>query len=108
MQQNKESTKIVKPINQKKMDRYIIISNHTVEECNRAIKFFKEYHTGYLTHFEWGCHDNDHNAYAIIEANNHSEAIMAVPPLFRNKTKAIKLTTFNISQNIDTMHFYDK
>ena len=53
------------------MDRYSVISSHTVEDCKMDIKYFREYHAGFLTHFEWGCYDNDHTAYAIIEAESH-------------------------------------
>lgn len=83
------------------MERYIVISSHTPEDCNRAIKHFKEYHSAYLTHFEWGCHDNDHTAYAIIEANSHLEAKMAVPPFLRDKAKVVKLEHFKMGENIE-------
>ena len=76
------------------MDRYIVISSHTEEDCRMAIKHFIEHHASFLTHFEWGCYDNDHSAYAIIEAENHDQALMSVPPLFRNKAKVIKTTRF--------------
>ncbi len=86
------------------MERYLVISYHTAEDCNLAIKHFREYHAGFLTHFEWGCYDNDHNAYAMIEAESHENARMAVPPLFRNKSKAIRLTTFNPQKMDDPIH----
>ena len=86
------------------MDRYIVISRHTQEDCQLAIKYFKEFHAGFLTHFEWGCYDNDHNAYAIIEAENHEQAKLSVPPLFRDKTRVIKLTTFDPKEIKDTFH----
>jgi hypothetical protein len=73
------------------MDKYLIVSSHTAEDCDRALQYFHEYHTGYLTHFWWGCMDHDHNGYAIIDAESHEEAKMAVPPLARDKTKTIKL-----------------
>lgn len=76
------------------MSRYLIISGHTAEDCRQAVKYFAEFHAGYITHFEWGCKDNDHNAYAIIEAESHEQAMLVVPPLFRNKAKVIKLTYF--------------
>ena len=50
------------------MHRYLVISPHTAEDCKMAIKEFRKYNAGFLTHFEWGCLDNDHTAYAIIEA----------------------------------------
>ena len=77
------------------MDKYLIISSHTEEDCDRAIEYILNYHTSYLTKFEWGCMDHDHNAYAIIDAENYEHAKMAVPPLFRDKTKAIKLVQFS-------------
>lgn len=76
------------------MDRYMVISGHTAEECRQAVKYFAEFYAGYITHFEWGCKDNDHHAYAIIEADSHDQARMTVPPLFRDKAQVIKLTRF--------------
>ena len=73
------------------MNRYIIISEHTTEDCRIAVKHFLEFHASFMTHFEWGCYDNDHHAYVIIEANSHEEAKLAVPPLFRDKAKVIKV-----------------
>ena len=86
------------------MDRYIVLSSHTAEDCRTAVKYFREYHAVFLTHFEWGCYDKDHTAYAIIEAENHEQARMAVPPLFRDKTKVVKLTTLNPKGKSDPYH----
>ena len=69
-----------------------------------AVKYFRDHHAGFLTHFEWGCLDNDHTAYAIVEAENHEAAKLAVPPLFRDKTKAVKLTRFNPRKSGDSVH----
>ncbi len=76
------------------MDRYMVISSHTAEECRQVVKYFAEFYAGYITHYEWGCKDNDHNAYAIIEADSHDQARMTVPPLFRDKVRVIKLVRF--------------
>jgi len=76
------------------MDRYMVISGHTAEECRQAVKYFAEFYAGYIAHFEWGCKDNDHNAYAIIEAESKEQALMSVPSLLRSKTRVIKLTYF--------------
>lgn len=86
------------------MDRFIIISSHTAEDCRMVIKHFREHHAGFLTHFEWGCYDNDHTAYAIIEAENHAAAMMAVPAVFRDKTRVIKLTHFKPKASSDPLH----
>lgn len=86
------------------MDRYIVISSHTAEDCKMAIKHFREHHAGFLAHFEWGCYDNDHTAYAFIEAESHLMAKMAVPPAFRDKTRVVKLTYFNPKRTSDPIH----
>jgi hypothetical protein len=41
-------------------------------------------------------YNNDHHAYAIIEADSDENALMSVPPLFRDKAKAIKLSYFKV------------
>ena len=86
------------------MGKFIVMSSHSVEDCQKARKYFKEYHAGFLTHFEWGCYDNDHTAYAFVDAKNHDHARLAVPPLFRNKTRVVKLTTFDPKQTSDPAH----
>ena len=89
------------------MDRFIVISSHTAEDCRMAVKHFREHHANFLTHFEWGCYDNDHTAYAFVDANNHEEAKLTVPPLFRNKTKVIKLANFDPKKSGDKLHKAD-
>jgi hypothetical protein len=69
-----------------------------------AVKHFREHHAGFLTHFEWGCYDNDHTAYAFVDAENHEEAKMTVPPLFRAKTSVVKLTSLDPHKKGDPMH----
>jgi hypothetical protein len=83
------------------MHRFLVISGHTAEDCRQAVKYFAEFHAGYITHFEWGCKDNDHNAYAILEAENHEEAMMSVPPLFRRMARVIRLTYFRPDEKGD-------
>jgi len=86
------------------MDRYMVISGHTEKDCRLAVKHFAEFYAGYIRHFEWGCKDNDHHAYAIIEADSHENALMSVPPLFRDKARAIKLTYFKPKEGSDKLH----
>jgi len=76
------------------MNRYMVISGHTAQNCRQAVKYFAEFYAGYITHFEWGCKDNDHNAYAIIEAESHEQALLSVPSLLRSQAKVILLTYF--------------
>ena len=86
------------------MHRYLVISPHTAEDCKMAIKEFRKYNAGFLTHFEWGCLDNDHTAYAIIEAESHENAKMSVPTIFREKSRVILLTYFDPAAEEDKLH----
>jgi hypothetical protein len=74
------------------MERFIIVSPHTAEDCDRAIK---EIHAaGYLHHFEWGCKDDDHTGYAILEAENHEHARQIVPWFLRERAHAARVVKF--------------
>ena len=86
------------------MHRYLVISPHTAEDCKMAIKEFRKYNAGFLTHFEWGCLDDDHTAYAIIEAESHENAKMSVPTIFREKSRVILLTYFDPAAEEDKLH----
>ena len=88
------------------MERYLITTEHTAEECRMAVKYFVEYHAGFLTHFEWGCKNNppDHHAYALIDADSTEQALLSVPPLFRPKAKAIKVVQFEAKNARDRLH----
>ncbi|HEX6847701.1 MAG TPA: hypothetical protein VF144_12025 [Chitinophagaceae bacterium] len=77
------------------MDRYLIISTHEDGQCQKVMDYFREYHAGFLTHFEFGCNDGDHHAYAFIDADSREAAMLSVPPYLRNKTKAIKVNTLD-------------
>jgi hypothetical protein len=75
------------------MDRYLIISPHTVKDCTKAIQEVTA--MGYITHFDWGCEDGEHVGWAIIEADNSKEALLAVPSFQRNSAKAVRLKRFS-------------
>lgn len=75
------------------MQKYIIISPHTHEECTMVIK--QTLAIGYLTHFYWGCKSGDHTGYAFIEAENEKEALLSIPTMIRNKGRAIGITQFD-------------
>ena len=75
------------------MQKFMIISPHTHEECTMVIK--QTLAIGYLTHFWWGCKSGDHTGYAMIEANNADEAMLSIPTMIRKKGKAIGLIQFD-------------
>ena len=85
------------------MEKYIVISSHTVEDCQKVVIYFKEYHGGFLT-----------NLYGDLTT-------MTIPPilLLKLKTmnipgyqylqyseikKVVKLTTVDPKETPDPLH----
>jgi len=74
------------------MERYLIETPHTPQDCHLLVG--QVYSMGYLYHFEWGCPDGVHSGWAIIEAEDETQARLAVPSIVRNKARVVKLTRF--------------
>jgi hypothetical protein len=83
------------------MKRFLVISNHTGEDCVRALK--EALAIGYLTHFDWGCKDGVHTGWAILEAEDKSEAILSVPTFLRGNAQVVRLTKFQ-PEKVLAMH----
>jgi hypothetical protein len=76
-----------------KMDRYLVETPHTAQDCKMLID--QIYAMGYLYHFDWGCMDGVHCGWAIVEAESEADARLSVPPMVRNKARVIKLYKFD-------------
>jgi len=83
------------------MERFLVISHHTGEECVRALK--ETLAIGYLTHFDWGCKDGAHTGWAILEADDKAEAMLSVPTFLRPRAQIIGLTRF-AREKVERMH----
>lgn len=83
------------------MDRYIVESPHTADDCKKALKDVLA--AGYLSHFEWGCAVGDHRGWVIIEAESAQEARMVVPSSQRPKATVVKLNKFS-PEEVHQMH----
>jgi len=77
------------------MNRYLVESKHTEANCDQVIK--DVFAAGYLHHFEWGCKDNDHTAWAIVEAESLEHARQMIPWYLRNEARIVKLVKFEIA-----------
>ncbi len=84
------------------MDRFLVISPHTAEECKDAIQ--QVLAAGYLTHFDWGCMDGDHTGWATIEADNKKEALMVVPSKQRPAARVVRLVKFSADESRKIHH----
>jgi hypothetical protein len=86
---------------EEKMDRFIVVSPHTAEDCAKAVKDVLA--AGYITHFDWGCMDGDHTGWVVLEAESAKEALMVVPSSQRGTAKAVRLVKF-APKDVENMH----
>ena len=77
------------------MNRYLIESKHNKGNCEQVIK--DVFAAGYLHHFEWGCKDNDHTGWAIVEAENAEDARQIVPWYLRGTARVVRLVKFDLA-----------
>jgi hypothetical protein len=84
------------------MDRYMIETPHTGQECLILVKELNA--QGFLWNFDWGCEAGIHSGWAIIEAESEAQARLAVPPLVRNRAQIVRLNKFDAT----TVEYYEK
>jgi len=86
------------------MDRYLIEVDHPAERgaCLKAIRQILEMGSHWVTHAEWGCSDNVHTGWLILEAASREEARRVLPPEDRAGARIVRLTRFDIAK-IDEM-----
>jgi len=82
------------------MSRYLIEVEHEADKksCDQAIEAFLNSGSHFLTNADWGCMDGEHKAWFILDIGSKEEAKSIVPPAFRQHTRIIGLTKFNINK----------
>jgi hypothetical protein len=82
------------------MQRFLIEHCHAPDElaCARAVKFFLESGSHFLSHADWGCNDGVHCIWYIVEVDTKDEARMTVPVPFRADAKIVALNTFTMDE----------
>ncbi|HZX48324.1 MAG TPA: hypothetical protein VFF47_03805 [Nitrospirota bacterium] len=80
------------------MERYVIESPHTKDECIKALDEMLSEGPSVLSKFDWGCTAGDHTGYAIIDASSESDALNLVPRFIRNKARVVKVGKFTPEQ----------
>lgn len=80
------------------MARYLIESTHTPEECLRSLDEILAQGQQELARYDFGCMDNDHTCYAIMEGGSKSAVQERVPTFLRRKTRVVELSKFTPEQ----------
>lgn len=82
------------------MDRYLIETPHTAEECQRLIK--QVHAMGYLQNFDWGCEVGVHCGWAVVEAESEAIAEQAVPLMVRPRARVIRVVKYGPGKASET------
>ena len=82
------------------MDKYLIEVPHEAEPraCARAVRVFLDTGSHFLTNAEWGCFDDEHKAWIIVEMDSKEAARHIVPPAFQAEAKIVRLNRFTLEQ----------
>lgn len=59
--------------------------------CMKAIQIFVESGSHFLANADWGCSDNEHKAWLIVDVDTREQALQILPPLYRRQAKITKL-----------------
>ena len=82
------------------MARFLIEIPHAEERraCAQAIRVFLESGPHYLTQAEWGCGDNEHFGWMIVDCPTREDARRIVPPAFRADARVVRLRHFTLEE----------
>lgn len=90
------------------MQKFMIEVDHPGDTyaCAQVIKLFLESGSHFLVNAEWGCMDDVHKSWFIMEADNRTEALMVVPVQLRAHARAIQLCRFSMAQIDDILRHH--
>jgi len=80
------------------MERYIVESPHTKDECLRALDEVLAEGPAVLNKFDWGCKTGDHTGYAVVDAENETTVRNMIPSFLRTKARVVKVGKFTPEQ----------
>jgi hypothetical protein len=72
--------------------------------CMQAIQIFLETGSHFLAKADWGCSDDEHKAWMIVDVETKEQAMQIVPSRYRHNTKITEL--FKITR--EEVEYYAK
>jgi hypothetical protein len=80
------------------MGKFLIELEHeaTKEACERAIEILLSTGSHFLTNAEWGCEDDEHKCWIIVDVDSKEEARCILPPLFRKDCKITQVNRYAV------------
>jgi hypothetical protein len=80
------------------MERFLIELPHSPDagECAKVVQVFLSSGSHLVTKAEWGCNDDVHNAWLIVDVEGRDDAVAIVPPALRSTANVTGLNTFTL------------
>lgn len=85
------------------MARYLVELPHTKEDCLEALDSVVAFSNSLIDRIDWGCGNDVHTGWLLIEAQDANAAKMMVPTNIRDKAKAVQLNKFT-SEQVHSFH----
>jgi hypothetical protein len=91
------------------MARFLIEVPHESEfvACTRAVQILLKTGSHYLTHADFGCMDNDHRAWIVVELADKEEARNILPPEYRAQARITGLNKFSVAEIEDLIKHHE-
>lgn len=91
------------------MARFLIEVEHEAEKraCAEAIQVFLRTGSHYMTNAEWGCSDQEHKGWIIVEVDSKDDARRILPPAFRSQAKIVQLSRFTMEEIDEVLNSHD-
>ena len=91
------------------MARYLIEVPHenSKDACVQAVKIFHQSGSHFMTNADWGCADNEHKAWFVVEMDSKEQARSILPSNFRQKAKIIELHKLSPEQFDEAVEIHD-
>ena len=87
------------------MARYLVELPHTKEDCVAALDSVVAHSHSLMDRIDWGCGEDVHTGWLVIEAQDANAAKAMVPTNIRDTAKAVQLVKFTPEQ---VKAFHDK
>jgi hypothetical protein len=87
------------------MPRYLIEVPHANSKaaCRQAVQAFLATGSHFMTNADWGCADDVHKAWFIVDVDSKEQALSILPPLLRRNAQAIALQRFGPTELVETV-----
>ena len=90
------------------MPRFMIEITHedNIEACEYAKRAFYRTGSHFMTNAEFGCQDEVHKAWLIVEVDSKDDAERIIPPDFRNNAQIVTLEKMDPSDMEDMIEHH--